>query len=321
MKSISELEAISPFIVNVSLYDNIIGNKVGNTIANMDWIHLTKKNLIKSEYKLLCYEARQCCTYDEEREVYDMDLYWCAIYEDVPTLPTWWNSIIELLEEGKYGTTQIQVNIESDAYSKVDGSSVPSEDDKLHISNPLDNLYIERYSKEVQKLDILIRLDWTILATLQKCFPVPFLGTSKDITRRMCGAIDEDEAWFKNIMKNVEAYLVDPSIAWHTFGPLQNEPCLQDIVFHGCPTHDQMTQQEFTYSYKINDITIVCKVSKIASDPNKCILIFTTSTKLIDSGLYIAWNNSISEGLLKCIDHISDGSVYNTKRHLQYGDE
>lgn len=313
MKSISELEAISPFIASATLYDSIVADKVGNTIANMDWIHLTRKNLIKSEYALLCYEAKQCCSYDEERQVYDMDLYWCVIYENTPTLPSWWNSIIELLDEGKYGTTQIQVNVESDAYTKVDDGSSSS------TSNPLDNLYIERYSNEVEKLDLLITLDWTTLASSQKCFPIPFLGTSSQIARRMCGAMEEDELWFQKTVKNVEAYLVDPSIAWHTFGPLQNEPCLQDIVFHGCPTHDQVIQQEFTYSYKINDITIVCEISKLVSDPTKCTIRFTTLTLPIDSSLYIAWNSSVSESILKCVDYISDASTY--RKTLSYRDK
>lgn len=138
----------------------------------------------------------------------------------------------------------------------------------------------------------------------------------------MCGAMDEDEAWFQKTVKNVEAYLVDASIAWHTFGPLQNEPCLQDIVFHGCPTHDQIIQQDFTYSYKINNITIVCEVSKLVSDPTKCTLRFTTlptSLPITSNSLYIAWNSSVSESMLRCVDYISDASIY--RKTSQYRDK
>ena len=297
MRSVSQLTEMSPFILTVQEFNSISTNNVGDAMACMAWLHLTRKGLIEAEHELLSYDVQRCCTYDEDKQTYDMDLYWCSISEsdEEPVLPHWWTLLKSAMSASSYGVKMIRVNAD-DMTSGASSSSSSS-------SSLIDSIYNSRYSSEVEKLDFTMTLDWTKIAKMKKCAPIPILGTVTSFAFRMTEDADI------GMEKYVEAYLSDLTVAYHTFGPLQDEPCLQDIIFHGCPTHDQVIQQDFSYSYKINTITIKCEVKK---DGDLCTLHFTSDVPE-DLRCYIGWNESISEEFLSSIESVSDASSYRRK--------
>lgn len=300
MRSVSQLREISPFIVTPQEFDSISANNIGDAMACMAWLHLTRKGLIESEHELLSYDVQRCCTYDEEKQTYDMDLYWCSISEsdEEPVVPNWWTVLKSAISASSYGVKMICVNVDDMTSGASSDSSSSSSS-----SSSLDSIYKGRYTNEVEKLDFTITLDWTKIAKMKKCAPVPILGTVSSFAFRMTEDADI------GMEKYVEAYLSDLTVAYHTFGPVQDEPCLQDIIFHGCPTHDQVIQQDFSYSYKVNGITIECEVKK---DGDSCTLHFTSDVPE-DLRCYIGWNDSICEEFLSSIESISDASTYRRK--------
>lgn len=292
-----ELEVGIPFLIPYNKFISMTEKKevtaMDETLYKVEWVRMSRKNLIEREYELLSKEAQACCTENDDYTL-DFDGIFCLVHktDEEIELPEWWQMCI-------------------DTYDKLDvknyyGSYV------VASSLFLDE-YKTRLTKEIYQLSLTITLDWEKLRKLVKCMPVPVVDHINNIViDETGGVLDETMKDFASTKENATWYIEDKSVIYPNFYSEKVSLCMQDIVFHGCPLHDQVAKEEFTYSYETRQRKVTCKVTPL--EGTKIKLHFTTEKKE-DPYFYLVWNGLMNDDMMDCILSITDASTY---RYNQY---
>lgn len=291
MKEI-ELKVGIPFLIPYNKFISMTEKKevtaMDKTLYKVEWIRMTRKGLIEREYDLLSKEAQACCVENDEYTL-DFDGVFCLVHDEDKDieLPSWWKECVDAYDkvkmEGYHGTYLVASSLFIDEYKT-------------------------RLTKQITKLSLTMTVDWKKLSKLVKCMPVPVVDHINNIViDETGGVLSEDMADFKSTKDNATWYIEDKSVTYPNFYSEKVKICLQDIVFHGCKTHDQVAKEEFTYNYETRERKIECKVTPL--EGTKIKLHFTTDEN--DAPFfYLVWNSLMTEDMMDCITSITDASTY-----------
>lgn len=293
-----KLDSISPFIITPSEFNTILSSEMKNdNIICIDWIHvkkdgtaIPKDKFIRAEYDMFEKAVQRCCT--QEDKFYLLDGYYCYVYEkdDKPSLPEWWTYWIGELDKEK----------KKDYY----GTSLVS-------SSFVDNLFHYKYTRKVKEVSLSITIDYVKLSRLKIPFPIPVIRTIEQMTVDQLGSNVHNDT-FKLVRTLIEEYVMDFSVPYPYQVCTENLPTLQDIVFYGCKTHDQVAYQEFSYTYKVCDTHIKASVKKVSE--TEVLVNFKNITDITEDS-YLTWTNQMNKECLDCIAKIQNESTYKEVEH------
>ncbi len=277
--------------------DNV--TNMDEELLMLDWIWMKKDNISSIEKSLLSSDAQACCA-NKGEDLYDFSGVFCLLYkrDEKIVAPSWWEDLKNFYKNSdmkdKYGTYV------------------------LYTTKFLDE-YTNRYTKEILKMSVIITLDWTKLANVKHCFPIPMVDNINNIVDETLGSDKKNPCYDESFLyhlKHTLFYIEDPFVCYPNFYSSKNDLCLQNIVFHGCENHDQIAKEEFTYNYNGGDRTIYCTVTPLSGTKVKV----QFKTEYVNTpGCYMFWNHLMMKDMIRCIDKITVNNKYRYKNDTTTG--
>lgn len=303
-----KLDSISPFIITPAEFNSILSTQpTEGKIIYIDWIHVKKDGIaipkdkfIEAEYEMFGKSTQRCCVYKDN--FYVLDGYYCYAYEEgeKPEFPDWWNYWISTLDKdgnsSYHGTKVVLVSS-----SNSSGSSGSFIDDLFHY----------KYTRKVKELSLSVTIDYVKLSRMKIPFPIPAIRTLEQMTADQLGSNVHNDT-FKLVKTLIEQYVMDFSVPYPYQVCTENLPVLQDIVFYGCKTHDQVAYQEFSYTYKVCDIYVKVSVKKVGE--TEVLVNFKNITDITEDS-YLTWTNQMNKECLGCIVNVYNESTYKEAEH------